>query len=196
VVIRLAPYLGLKPVCGGTWSAGYRQGHIRRECIEFKAWLTKNGTNDIISFIDELFYTYYSLNTWWIDSGATVHVTNSSHRFLGAWTTRGERNIKVADGCEARVEAVRSLPLVLHDGFTLLLNNVLYVPSLQRNLISVSLLEDDGYECLFGNNKCTIIFNDKVVGLATRQGMMYMLSLNDFPVMNVCDVTNKHEKKR
>jgi hypothetical protein len=44
------------------------------------------------------------------------------------------------------------------------------------------------------NNKCTIIFNDKVVGLAPRQGMLYMLSLNDFPVMNVCDVTNKHKE--
>jgi hypothetical protein len=52
----------------------------------------------------------------------------------------------------------------------------------------VSLLEDDGYECLFGNNKCTIMLNDKVVGLAPRQGMLYMLSLNDFSVMNACDV--------
>jgi hypothetical protein len=94
----------------------------------------------------------------------------------------------VADGREARVEAIGSLPVVLHDGFTLLLNNVLYVLSLQRNLISVSLLEDDGYECLFGNNKCTIMLNDKVVGLAPRQGMLYMLSLNDFSVMNACDV--------
>jgi hypothetical protein len=38
------------------------------------------------------------------------------------------------------------------------------------------------------------MFNDKVVGLPPRQGMLYMLSLNDFPVMNVCDVTNKHKK--
>jgi hypothetical protein len=55
----------------------------------------------------------------------------------------------------------------------------------------VSLLEDDGYECLFGNNKCTIMFNDKVVDLAPRKGMLY---LNDFHVMNVCDVTNKRRK--
>jgi hypothetical protein len=157
-------------------------------------WLAKKGNNDIISFIDESFITSYSLNMWWIDSGATVHVTNSLHGFLGMRTTRGERNLKVADGRKVKVEAIGTLPLVLHGGFTLILNNVLYVPSLQRNLISVSLLEDDGYECLFGNNKCTIMFNDKVVGLASRQGMLYMLSLNDFPVMNVCDVTNKRKK--
>jgi hypothetical protein len=109
-------------------------------------------------------------------------------------TTRGERNLKVADGRKARVKVVWSLPLVIHGGFTLLLNNVLYISSLQRNLISVSLLEDDGYECLFRNNKCTIIFNDKVLGLAPRQGKLYVLSLNDFLVMNVCDVTNKCKK--
>jgi hypothetical protein len=55
----------------------------------------------------------------------------------------------VADEREAKVEVVRSLTLVLHGGFTLMLNNVLYVPSLQRNLISVALLEDDIFECLF-----------------------------------------------
>jgi hypothetical protein len=140
------------------------------------------------------FFSYCSLNTWWIDSGATLHIMNSSQGFLGVRTTRRERNLKVADGREARVEAVGSLPLVLHGGFILLLNKVLYILLLQRNLIYVSLLEDDGYECLFGNNKCTIMFNDKVVGLAPSQGMLYMLSRNDFPVMNVCDVTNERKK--
>jgi hypothetical protein len=96
----------------------------------------------------------------------------------------------MVDGRKAKVEASRSLPLVLHESFTLILNNVLYVLRLQRNLIFMSLLEDDGYECLFGNNKCTIMFNNKVVGIALRQEIRYMLSPNDFFVMNVCDVTN------
>jgi hypothetical protein len=108
--------------------------------------------------------------------------------------TQKRRDIKVVDGRKAKVEPVGSLPLVFHGGFTLILNQVLYVPSLQRNIISVFLLEDDGYECLFENNKCTIMYNDKVIGLAPRQGMGYMLSLNDFPMMNVCDVPNRHKK--
>jgi hypothetical protein len=68
------------------------------------------------------------------------------------------------------------------------LNNILYVLSLKINIISFPLLEDDGFECLYGNNKCTIKFNNKVVGRAPSQ---VMLSLKIFPVMNVCDVTNK-----
>jgi hypothetical protein len=95
-----------------------------------------------------------------------VHVTNTSQGFLGARTTGRERSLQVADGREAKVEAVGTLPLLLHDGFTLNLNNVLYVSSLRTNLISVASLENDGYECLFGNNKCTIKFNNVIIDLA------------------------------
>jgi hypothetical protein len=64
----------------------------------------------------------------------------------------------------------------------------------KKNLISVFLLEDDVYECLFENNKCTIMYSDKGIGLAPWQDMLYMLSLNDFPMMNVCDVPNRRKK--
>jgi hypothetical protein len=53
-----------------------KHGH-RRECNKFNAWFIKKG-NDFIFFIDESFFTDLSSNTWWIDFGATVHVTNSS----------------------------------------------------------------------------------------------------------------------
>jgi hypothetical protein len=123
-----------------------------------------------------------------------VHVTNSSQGLLGTRSIGRERSLQVADGREAKVEAVGTLPLLLHGGFTWNLNNVLYVSSLRRNLIPVASLEDDGYECLFGNNKCTVKFNNDIIGLALWRGMLYMLSINDFPVMNVCDVTNKQEE--
>jgi hypothetical protein len=100
----------------------------------------------------------------------------------------------VADESEEKVEAIGTLPLLLHGSFTLNLNNVLYVPSLKRNFIFIASLEDDGYECLFENNKCPIKFDDVIVGLAPRQDTLYMLSLNNFPVMNVCNVTNKRRR--
>jgi hypothetical protein len=49
--------------------------HIKRECTDFKAWLAKKGNNEIISFINESFFTYYFLNTWWIDFGVIVLVS-------------------------------------------------------------------------------------------------------------------------
>jgi hypothetical protein len=68
-----------------------------------------------------------------------MHVTNSSQEFLGAQTTGWERSLQVADEREAKGEAVGSLPLLLHDGFTLNLNNVLYVPSLRKKTLFMLL---------------------------------------------------------
>ena len=94
-------------------------------------------------------------------------------------TQRRERHVKVVNGVRADVEAIGDLSLELADGFTLLLRDVLYVPSLQRNLISVSCLDNDGYDCHFGNGKCKITFNNACVGLAILQNELYLLSLRD-----------------
>jgi hypothetical protein len=67
----------------------------------------------------------------------------------------------------------------LNNSFILRLNNILYIPSLGRNLISVSYLDDDGFDCQFGNRQCLILFNNEVVGLAFRQDKLYMLSMHE-----------------
>jgi hypothetical protein len=77
----------------------------------------------------------------------------------------------------------------LNNGFILRLHNVLYVPSLSRNLISVSCLDDDGYDYQFGNRQCLILFDNKVVGLAFRQDKLYMLSMHE-NVNVVCNDEN------
>ena len=93
---------------------------------------------------------------------------------------RGERRIKVANGVEVEVEAIGDLSLELVDDFLLKLSDVLFISSLWRNLISVSRLYDDGFDCHF-NNKC--------VGLAFRQDKLYLLSLSE----NVNDVSTENE---
>jgi hypothetical protein len=87
-------------------------------------------------------------STWWIDSDATIHITNSMQGFRMRRTLRrGERSIRVANGVKAEIESIRELSLELNNCLILRLYNVLYVPSLSRNLISVSCLDDDGYDC-------------------------------------------------
>jgi hypothetical protein len=51
-----------------------------KDCVEFLKWLNmrdKNKYNNLITSIDESLYLDYSSCTWWIDSGATIHVINS-----------------------------------------------------------------------------------------------------------------------
>ena len=53
----------------------------------------------------------------------------------------------------------------------------------------MSRLDDDGYDCHFGNGKCQIVYNNKCVGLAFRQYKLYLLSLSD----NVNDVSTEND---
>ena len=100
--------------------------------------MAKDG-KDIVIFVNESLYEKFSKSTWWIDSGATVHVANSLQGFHSTRILpKRERLIEVANGIEAEVEAVGDIPLELADGSSLLLKDVLFVPSIHRNLISVS----------------------------------------------------------
>ena len=72
----------------------------------------------------------------------------------------------MANGVRADAEAIGVLTLDLSNGSKLILNNILYVLSLSRNLISVSCLADDGFDCHFGKKQCELKFNNKCVGLA------------------------------
>jgi hypothetical protein len=64
---------------------------------------------------------------------------------------RSERRTEVANGVQADVEVVGDISLELADGFMILLRDVLFVPSLHINLISVSHLDKDSYECYFAH---------------------------------------------
>jgi molybdopterin converting factor small subunit len=128
-----------------------RRGHYQKNCIEFLKHLNKHG-EDHVTFVDESLFLSYSKSTWWIDSDTTIHVANSLQGFHTRQTIRrGERSIRVTNGVEAEVEAIGELPLELNNAFILHLHNVFYVPSLSKNLISVLCLDDDGYDCQFGN---------------------------------------------
>jgi hypothetical protein len=100
----------------------------------------------------------------------------------------------VADGNEVKVEGIGSFNLELPGSFHLHLQDVLYIPSLKRNLISVLRLDKSGHICEFGNSKCNMKFHNIRVGLGHLRGDLYLLSPDhDCSVMNVCGATNKRK---
>jgi hypothetical protein len=50
-------------------------------------------------------------------------------------------------------------------------------------------LDDDEFDCQFGNRQYLILFDNKIVGLAFRQGKLYMLSMHE-NVNVVCNDEN------
>ena len=49
---------------------------MKKDCLKFKIWLDKKGTQ--FSFVCyESNMVNVNHNTWWIDSGSTIHVSNT-----------------------------------------------------------------------------------------------------------------------
>ncbi|KAK2988522.1 hypothetical protein RJ640_022473 [Escallonia rubra] len=172
------------------------KGHMRKECHKFREWLEKKG-NLSICVCYESYTIDAPLNTWWVDTGATVHITNSLQGFLSVKKlNKGDRNVLVGNGEKAQVEAVGTLCLVLESGYNLNLVDTVYVPSMTRNLISVSRLDAYGYSFKFEDKGFSLFLYSRVIGSGLLEGNLYKLLLNasfteSLKTMNVNDVVAK-----
>ena len=102
--------------------------------------------------------------SWWLDSGSTIHVVNSLQGFT---SLRKPSDVKsktiMGDGARALVDDMGVVSLNLPSEHVLLLKDVVYVPSMRRNLISVSILDKCGYTFEFGNGKLVVYFNSIIL---------------------------------
>ncbi|RVW82676.1 Retrovirus-related Pol polyprotein from transposon TNT 1-94 [Vitis vinifera] len=51
-------------------------GHVKKKCLKFQNWLEKKG-NPTSFVCYESNMVNVNTNTWWIDSGSTIHISNS-----------------------------------------------------------------------------------------------------------------------
>ncbi|RVW20450.1 Retrovirus-related Pol polyprotein from transposon TNT 1-94 [Vitis vinifera] len=128
-----------------------KAGHMKKTCTKYAAWREKKGT--LLNFVcSEINLAVVPTDTWWIDTGATTHISVTMQGCLRSrMPTDGERYIYVGNGNKAAVKAIGLFRLQLDSGCTLDLEETFVVPSFRRNLISVSCLDKFGYCCSFGN---------------------------------------------
>ena len=152
-------------------------GHKKKQCTNYHAWRAKKGT--LLNLVcSEVNLTSVPKHTWWIDSGATTHISVSIQGCLSCRNPNdGERYIFVGDGKKVEVEAIRTFRLFLKSGTYLDLNETYVVPSFRRNLVSISILDKFGYTCSFGNNKFSLFQNSNLVGTGSLYYVdnLYML---------------------
>lgn len=80
-----------------------------------------------------------SNGSWILDSGATDHMTGTSQLFSSYTPCAGNQKVKIADGSSANVAGKGTVSL----SSCLTLHDVLHVPHLSYNLLSVSKLTSD-----------------------------------------------------
>ena len=132
-------------------------------------------------------------HTWWIDSGATTHISVSMQGCLSCRKPNdGERYIFVGDGKKVEVEAIGTFRLLLKYGTYL--NETYVVPFFRRNLVSISILDKFGYTCSFGNNKFILFQNSNLVGTGSLSYVDNLCSLSYVDNLYMLDtVASYHE---
>ncbi|KAL6327870.1 hypothetical protein AAG906_026549 [Vitis piasezkii] len=92
--------------------------------------------------------------------------------------SKHEECVYMGDGSKVKVEFFGMIKLKLITESFLLLHNVAFIPSLRRNLISVSSLDRYGYSFHFGGGKVDIFCNSVLIGNGVLFGNLYSLSLH------------------
>ena len=119
-------------------------------------------------------------NEWIIDSAATSHMVNDK-KFFDKFIPL-KNKIYLADGSYVVTEGVGSGRIKiyneLNDSQSCYLENVLYIPKLDGNLLSIIKMVQKGICVEFKNNKCTISKNNKEIGVGYVHGNIYTLKTN------------------
>ncbi|KAK2420702.1 putative mitochondrial protein [Trifolium repens] len=121
-----------------------------------------------------------NINTWWIDSGSTIHITNSLHGMQDLRKPVGsEKTVLSGSRMGSHVEAIGTCILILDNGFVLKLERTFYVPSFSRSLISVSRLVPFGYSFHFKDTSFELFYNSKCVGNGILSDGLYRINLQN-----------------
>ena len=151
-----------------------QSGHWKKQCPVYLSRVNKQGRS--YSLVVETCLAVLSTDTRCVDTGATNHVYNSLQGFQ---ETRqlSDGGIYLHMGNATKVAAVVVGDYYLNFGRDrcLLLKECLYVPSIIRNLISVSSLVKDEYSVLF-NDSIIIKLNKRFICSGTLMDNLYIIN--------------------
>ena len=91
----------------------------------------------------------------------------------------------MGNGAKLTALCVGTYSVALPNGLVLDLDNCVYMPSLVKNIISISSLCKKGFSCLINCNECSISYNEIKYGVGILCNGIYILQTN-----NVCSNSN------
>ena len=129
---------------------------------------------------------------WWIDTGANIHVCADISLFSSYQVTR-DLSVLTGNGLHASVRGVGMVDLKFTSRKIMQLKNMHHVPSINKNLVSGSLLCKEGFKLVFESNKVVISKYGQFIGKGYECGGLFRLSLSDFcnkVVNHICAPSN------
>lgn len=165
----------------------HRKGHLKKDCYFLRKDSKKNQAQvateegESESHLDYCFNVKGSGNKsdWYIDSGATSHMSNDVKYFLNLENVNLDK-IMVANGQFMKIKGKGDIVLKHEVAGTvrnLKFTDALYVPELENNLLSVSKITKAGYNMVFDENKCYIEKNKCLVFSGNYKNGLYKVDI-------------------
>lgn len=180
--------VGLNPKYGTECYYCGEKGHYKRNCPIRLAVLSSNNDNSHQNQVNKRSKKYYSClslinastGEWFIDSGCTQHMT-CDRIFFTHIDSKIDGKVEVASGQLLHVQGQGNVKLEIqplhNNSLDLELTDVLYVPDLECNLISVRQLIAHGLQIVFCDDYCLIVDKDDIFPLAKCKNGLYRLEI-------------------
>lgn len=125
-----------------------KNNHLEKDCFfRGKETKKKDQQTDKVSF---LVHKQKNISSWIVDSGTTSHMTNKLEHLENLKQEQSKVGVAKAN------ESMLSEELGTLNSENCVLKNVMYVPDLNANLISVSAITDHGGEVIFTEKEVMI----------------------------------------
>ena len=90
---------------------------------------------------------------WFVDSGASFHMTGDKYLFSDLEEKDLGVHIEMGDDGRYSATGIRTISFEREFSKPFILKDVMHVPGLKKNLISMAMLEDKGYDVVFSEGK-------------------------------------------
>lgn len=175
-------------------------GHKRADCRNLKKNDSTNANlandekeSDNFSFMATTADQEGTKTKFFLDSGASDHLVREDEELLNVRKLEKSITIKVAkSGASLKATYTGDLEVLSRVGskdVKIVINNVLLVPELSHNLLSIRRLEDAGFEIEFKKGAGSIRKNGKTAAVAVRgTSELYVLDFKrNWVIANLCE---------
>lgn len=153
-------------------------GHFKSQC----RLLNKDKQKSIANVLSAVFLTReFNQNDWYVDSGASAHMVSNKNMLTNLTYEPKVKEIIVADRtkvpvlCSGDLQLTTRVKKITHE---VKINNVLCIPTLTTNLLSVSRMIANGNRVSFNKNGCYIYNAQNVcIGEASLENDVYRLNI-------------------
>lgn len=109
--------------------------------------------------------------TWLVDSGASRHMTGYRCALTDLTEHKSSVEVEMGDETTYSIRAIESTSFRLDSGTNLKIIEILYVPGINKNLLSVSALKDKGFRVTFMEGKALLWHKDSSLESAIEIGV-------------------------